>query len=151
METIPMGHWKVKADTGNHQCQQSHFRGIEWWWGTRRKRHESQIKYPEAIYGRFWKIELWTCLGKPKGLHLSHHWEFQLAGTDECAGRETLLFLLPEISWMPMNKLGQLGTRDRHMEERTAENAFQEGPLFHPILWLYHGSPLSWGFQSLTL
>lgn len=49
-------------------------------------------------------------------------------------GRETLLFLLPEISWMPMNKLGQLGTRDRHMEERTAENAFQEGPLFHPIL-----------------
>lgn len=49
-------------------------------------------------------------------------------------GRETLLFLLPEISWMLMNKLGQLGTRDGHMEERTAENTFQEGPLFHPIL-----------------
>lgn len=49
-------------------------------------------------------------------------------------GMETLLFLLPEISWMPVNKLGQLGTGDRHMEEGTAENAFQEGPLFHPIL-----------------
>lgn len=92
-----MGHWKVKADTGNHQRQQSHFRGIEWWWGTltRRKRPESQSKYPEAVYERFWKTELWMCSGKPKGPHLSRRWQFQLAGTDECAGEGDLVIPPP--------------------------------------------------------
>lgn len=51
----------------------------------------------------------------------------------------------PWASW------GQLGTRDRHMEEATTENAFQEGPLLHLIMWLYQELPLSWGFQGLTL
>lgn len=47
----------------------------------------------------------------------------------------TLLFLLPEVSWVPV-KVGDGLTGNRCLKGGTPENTFQEGPLFCLILQL---------------
>lgn len=148
VEINPVGCRKVKADTENRQCQQSHFGGIEWWWGTltRRKSCLGQSKSPEAIYMRIWKTEICMCSGMPKGLHLS----YQREGTDEPARKQamTLIFFLTEISRTPTSKLEMARQQRQAYRRGNGDNAFQE---FHLILGLYWESPLSCGCQGLTL
>ena len=58
METNLMGLGKVKDDTGNHQCQESHFEGGEQWWGTSTRRKSQDIRAKASVQ-RFRKAELW--------------------------------------------------------------------------------------------
>lgn len=139
METNLIGLWKVRADTGNHQCPQSPFESVEWWWNLNKEKKPDISAKPSAQKLSLWGSEDWALdvLREARSI-LVPSMEIPI-GRDWwmcCGGRPWPCYFSYQKSGCQWESWGQLDAGDKRTEEGNSKNAFQERKLFHLILWL---------------